>query len=152
MLLLHFMLSVFLVHLVHELGHAYFAKLFGAKVNEISIGTGPAMIHIKKLTFRLGLLLGGYCYWEEKHNLSVVRISIIHLGGIIFNLISASFILMLMSTFQFPGYKDFLMFVLYSYALVILNGIPYRFGLIKSDGWQVIEIFVYWVKTCLKKR
>ncbi|NDI35537.1 site-2 protease family protein [Chengkuizengella sediminis] len=142
--------SVFLVHLLHELGHAFFAKLLNAQVNEISIGAGPIIYRKSTLTIRLGFFLGGYCNWEEKEHLKGFQISLIHLGGIIFNLVSASIVLLLMSSFSI-GYGFFLIFVLYSYALVIINAFPFKFVLIKSDGWQVLEVIYFSIKSRFNK-
>ena len=53
--------------IVHELGHFTFAKLFGVKVNEFSIGMGPKLLKKKKgetqYTLRL-LPIGGYVSME----------------------------------------------------------------------------------------
>ena len=51
---------------VHELGHFLAAKLFGVRVNEFSIGMGPAVWQRKKGTaYSLRLLpIGGFCAME----------------------------------------------------------------------------------------
>ena len=49
---------------IHEFGHFAVAKLCGIRVNEFSIGMGPAVWHRKKgetaYSFRI-LPIGGYC-------------------------------------------------------------------------------------------
>ena len=42
---------------VHELGHFLAAKLFGVRVNEFSIGMGPAV-------WRNGLLSAPFAHWR----------------------------------------------------------------------------------------
>ena len=56
---------------VHELGHFLAAKLFGVRVNEFSIGMGPAVWQRKKgeTAYSLRLLpIGGFCFlpWRGK--------------------------------------------------------------------------------------
>ena len=52
---------------VHEFGHFIFAKLFHIRVNEFSIGMGPAIWKKEKgetlYSFRI-LPIGGYCAME----------------------------------------------------------------------------------------
>jgi regulator of sigma E protease len=52
---------------IHEFGHFFTAKLFGVKVNEFSIGMGPALLKKQKgeTLYSLRLLpIGGYCAME----------------------------------------------------------------------------------------
>ena len=52
---------------VHEFGHFITAKLFGIRVNEFSIGMGPALFKREKgeTLYSLRLLpIGGYCAME----------------------------------------------------------------------------------------
>ena len=52
---------------VHEFGHFFTAKLFGVKVNEFSIGMGPALWKRKRgeTLYSLRLLpIGGFCAME----------------------------------------------------------------------------------------
>ena len=54
---------------VHELGHFVAAKLCGVKVNEFSIGMGPAIFQRKRgeTEYSLRILpLGGYCALEDE--------------------------------------------------------------------------------------
>ena len=63
---------------VHELGHFLAAKLFGVRVNEFSIGMGPAVWQRKKgeTAYSLRLLpIGGFCAMEgEDEGLSLIHI------------------------------------------------------------------------------
>ena len=52
---------------VHEFGHFITAKLFGVRVNEFSIGMGPALLHRQRGETEYSLRLfpvGGYCAME----------------------------------------------------------------------------------------
>ena len=53
--------------MVHEAGHFSFAKLFGVKVNEFSIGMGPKLFsrQIGETVYSLRLFpIGGFCAME----------------------------------------------------------------------------------------
>lgn len=63
--LIYFILVLGLIVLVHEFGHFIFAKMFGVRVYEFSIGMGPRLCGTKpkkgKTTYNLRLLpIGGY--------------------------------------------------------------------------------------------
>lgn len=91
---------------IHEFGHFIFAKLFKVKVNEFSIGMGPAFFKKQKgeTLYSLRLLpIGGYCAMEGEDEEStherafskakVYKRIIIVASGAVFNII-LGFILM----------------------------------------------------------
>ncbi|WP_214481385.1 site-2 protease family protein [Bacillus sp. SM2101] len=149
--LLYFLFIVTLVHLIHELGHAYFAANFKAKIKEISLGMGPIIVATKTVSIRLLFFLGGYCFWEERHILSNLKLSVIHLGGVIFNFITATTILLFIRLVPDHLYDMIMLFILYSYFLVIINVIPYRFIKKKSDGWLVLEALYFAIRNRKKQ-
>ena len=56
-----------LVVVVHEFGHFFFAKLFKVRVNEFSVGFGPAIFKKKKGDTLYSVRIvpfGGYCSME----------------------------------------------------------------------------------------
>jgi regulator of sigma E protease len=56
-----------LIIFIHEFGHFFTAKLSGIRVNEFSIGMGPALAHFQKGETQYSLRLfpiGGYCAME----------------------------------------------------------------------------------------
>lgn len=56
-----------IIILIHELGHFTFAKIFGVKVNEFSIGMGPQLFHFGKGETKYAVRLfpiGGYVAME----------------------------------------------------------------------------------------
>ncbi|MBR1863458.1 MAG: site-2 protease family protein [Ruminococcus sp.] len=89
-----------LIITIHELGHFIAAKTNGVKVNEFSIGMGPAIFKKKKgeTTYSLRVLpLGGYCAMEGEDsesedsralvNKPVWRRMIIILAGVFMNMV-----------------------------------------------------------------
>lgn len=58
------LLSLDFLVIIHEFGHFFASKLLGVKVETMSVGFGPVLLHkkIKGTDYRLSLLpLGGYC-------------------------------------------------------------------------------------------
>ncbi len=91
---------------IHELGHFVAAKLFGVKVTAFSIGYPPTVLHKQfgDTDYRLSLIpLGGYCSMlgedpddEEAatdpralHNAKPWKRTVIFLGGVTLNVVSA---------------------------------------------------------------
>ncbi|MCD6450570.1 MAG: site-2 protease family protein, partial [Thermotogaceae bacterium] len=63
MAVLYFILIFLAIVIVHEFGHFIFAKIFGVRVLEFSVGFGPAIYKKKgkETTFRINIFpLGGY--------------------------------------------------------------------------------------------
>lgn len=74
---------------VHELGHGFFAKLFGGKVHKIEVGIGEPLFSIGKLQVNKQFFIMGYCRFDSQlANHSKIKLSLILLGGVIFNMIT----------------------------------------------------------------
>lgn len=107
-----------LVILIHEFGHFIFAKKFGVKVNEFSIGMGPKLCGWGKGETKYSLRLfpiGGYCAMEGEdeesaderafNNKKVWQRFIIIVAGAIFNII-LGFIFVIIIQAQEPAYAS----------------------------------------------
>ena len=106
------------VIMIHEFGHFIFAKTFGVKVNEFSVGMGPKLLSKKKgdtvYSFRI-LPIGGFCSMEGEDEESsdegsfqkrkVWQRIIIVAAGAIFNII-LGLIFMLIIQAQQPYYAS----------------------------------------------
>lgn len=92
----------------HEFGHFSFAKLFGVKVNEFSIGMGPKLWQSKKTETKYSLRLipfGGYCAMEGEdqesedprafNNAKVYKRIVIVAAGAVVNIILGFVIIMI---------------------------------------------------------
>ena len=99
-----------LIIIIHEGGHFFAAKLFGVKVNEFSIGLGPAIVKKKKgeTVYALRAIpFGGYCAMEGEdsgsederafNKKSVPKRIVIVCAGIIMNLL-LGFVLLIIYT------------------------------------------------------
>ncbi len=94
---------------VHELGHFLAAKAFGVRVNEFSIGMGPAILQRKKgdTEYSLRILpIGGYCAMEGEeedsgdpkalNNKSLFARLIIFAAGAFMNFVAGFLLLLLL--------------------------------------------------------
>ncbi|MGM7723682.1 site-2 protease family protein [Metabacillus sp. Hm71] len=86
-----FFLSLFLVFplvtIIHQIGHLFFAKLFGCHV-DIHIGTGNMLCKIGPFYIRKLYFFDGWCKYKalhQKKNGKAKRI-FVYLGGSIFNI------------------------------------------------------------------
>lgn len=91
-----------IAYIIHECGHLFFAKCVGAKINKFSISV-----------FHLSLSY-------DATSLSYQRELLVSLGGIIFNLITATLLAIL--PFFNTNTKEF--FVMCSYSLALMNLYP----------------------------
>ena len=105
-----------LTYLIHELGHIAFAKICGAKIKKFKIGG-----------FHLSL---SYDCTEISYKKEVL----VCLGGIIFNVISALFILLL----PFPKGERLNFFIICSFCLAFMNFYPAEI----LDGGGVLKAFL----------
>ena len=113
-----FLVVVFVLVLVHELGHFTFAKLFGVEVKEFAIGFRPRIFSYKyrNTTYTINSVpLGGFVditgingeNLESKNSFSqknLIQKLLILFGGILFNLIFAffAFIVIFQVGYEFP--------------------------------------------------
>lgn len=106
------------VIMIHEFGHFIFAKSFGVKVNEFSVGMGPKLFSKKKgdTVYSMRMLpIGGFCSMEGEDEASddersfnkrkVWQRIIIVAAGAIFNII-LGLIFMLIIQVQQPYYAS----------------------------------------------
>lgn len=128
--------------LIHELGHAFFAKLFGGKIVKLEIGIGEPLFSLEKFQLNKYFFIMGYCSYES--NLTEqnrIKLSLIALGGVFFNLAT---IVMLILIKLYTDHSHFLdgYFFGFTGILVLFSIIPvtYFTGDI-SDGKWLIKIW-----------
>lgn len=132
-----------LVLIIHELGHAFFVKIFGGKITNVVLGTGKRVLEIG--IFRLNLFYcagAGVFYREIKKDTKFTRILII-LGGVIFNGATILIISLMGDVFLSENYLLMRIYVI-SWVALIYNLVPMRLltGM-NSDGKQLIQIIRY---------
>ena len=127
-----------LVVIIHEFGHATFVMLFGKEVEEVSLGNGKEIFKIKKFVIKNNSWWIGYCAWENIDTMATYKKIIIYLGGIMFNLSTATLIWI----FGNEEYADwYRAFIVTSYLVAVINILPFKFSSnIESDGLQCIQL------------
>ncbi|WP_025783397.1 site-2 protease family protein [Sporosarcina sp. D27] len=124
---------------IHEHGHAFFVKIFGGKVYKIEIGIGDPLfkigsLQVNKQFFMFGICRGEYNSPDSTLLIEKIKLSLIALGGIIFNLAT---ILLLIVVKMYTSHHHFLDGYFFSFTgVLILSAIipvTYFTGY-KSDG------------------
>src|SRR4051812_6059667 len=98
MSLVVFIVILFLLILVHELGHFVAAKLFKIRVDEFNIGFGPSLATFTRWQTRFGIkpiLVGGYVNIDEASMATKPRPlqAAVIIAGILFNILFAWLVL-----------------------------------------------------------
>ena len=128
-----------LVAIIHEFGHAAFVMLFGKEVNEIRLGNGEELFRIKKFVIKKNSWWSGYCAWGNIDTLATYKKLLIYLGGIIFNLCTATCIWIFGDVHYADWYRAF---IAASYIAALINIIPFKFpsSKLESDGLQCVQL------------
>ncbi|WP_210367703.1 hypothetical protein [Bacillus sp. REN3] len=142
-----FLLALLLIYpfvtLVHELGHAFFAWIFGGEF-KFSLGRGKKIF--KKGPFSLNLMyfLDSYC--EYAHLKWNTRLShfLVHAGGIIFNLGSVFLLNVLIAKGIIGQNPIFLRYSYFSVWLATFSLVPVDYGKGNySDGLAIYYVLRY---------
>lgn len=129
------------IALIHEAGHAFFLKIFGAKVSEFSIGNGNTLLQINNFLIKKVYFFGGRVFSENHEKLSKSQKTCYYLGGVFFNFISA-IVLHLLTGYEFLVFRNYLdSFIFVSYLTVLINLIPLNTIIGATDGKQLIELY-----------
>jgi len=147
------LLALFVLVIIHELGHFIAAKILGVKVESFSVGMGPILFHkkIKGTDYRLSLIpLGGYCGMKgEKdfqnaieNNLAEIKAepdsfygvhplkrAIIGFTGPFFNFL---FVILALTIINFVGYN----YYTYSNKIIVLDTIEINNEIIPSPAYN----------------
>ncbi|WP_019415394.1 hypothetical protein [Paenisporosarcina sp. TG20] len=137
-----FFLVLPLVTIVHQLGHMFFAHIFGGRVN-MHIGSGKILIKVGPLHIRRLYFYDGWCEFITltKRGLKW-QLILIYAGGSIFN-IGSILILNGLIFFREIDPNIFLyQFVYFSFYFVFFSLFPVWHGENPSDGmavWNLIR-------------
>jgi len=135
-----FFLVMPIVTIFHQLGHMFFARIFGGHVN-MHIGSGKLLTKIGRLHIRRLYFYDGWCEYialakKEKR----WQLILVYSGGSIFNLISILLVngLILMNEIE-PGIFLY-QFVYFSFYFVFFSLFPIWHGENPSDGMAVLNL------------
>lgn len=130
-----------IIALVHESGHAFFLKIFGAKVSEFSIGNGDVLWRKNNFFIKKAYFFGGRVFTEDYNMLSKNQRTFYFLGGVFFNYLSA-LVLHLLTGYEFLVFRNYLdSFIFVSYLTVLINLIPLNTILGETDGKQLVKLY-----------
>ncbi|MCM3356594.1 site-2 protease family protein [Psychrobacillus sp. FSL K6-4046] len=128
------------IALIHELGHAFFLKLFGGAVKEFAIGNGNVLWKKNVFFIKTAYFAGGRVVPENIEILSKNKKMFFYLGGVLFNLLSA-LTLHFLTGYEFFVFRNYLdSFIFVSYLNVIINLIPLVTVIGPTDGKQIIDL------------
>ena len=122
------------------MGHMFFARLFGGKVN-MHIGTGKILTKIGPLHIRRLYFIDGWCeYVSLAKRGNSLKLILVYLGGSIFNIVSIIILngLILMNELE-PGIFLY-QFVYFSFYFTFFSLFPIWHGENPSDGMAVLNI------------
>lgn len=130
--------------LIHEIGHASFAKMFGGKIEKVEIGIGDPFfsigkyVQVNKVFFMMGALHYDNNLDQKRHK---VRLSLVALGGVLFNLLT---VVLFISYKAYTGHQHFLdgYFFGFTAVLIISALIPVTYSTgYDSDGKWLLDIW-----------
>jgi hypothetical protein len=128
-----------LLILLHELGHALFARAGGYRVTSFGVGLGPPLwsVYLKRgVVFHIDrwIFAGGACTAIPVGPPSMRR-AWFHGGGLIVQALLAGILLWLPSHWLISGIFWFNLLV------ALHNALPWRIGGQASDGWYLLDAF-----------
>lgn len=124
--------------MVHELGHAFFIKLWGWKVKKIQIGWGDTLISIGRLSINKIFFISGATSYERPDKVSKTKWAIVLLGGVIFNgfFIGVLYLVSLFFKTEYIGIMNFLSCLYILWCLIPYTDLQGR----SSDGKQLLSL------------
>lgn len=152
LLLLLIWICIFLINLVHEMGHVLMYRIFFREKDwNITIGVGRTIIKLKKFTLRIFPISGHYNY-KSKYDGSKFQRIMTHLGGPLANvlfIVLLRFLLHIITanklTFEQKNLVWFLTFTFWgNVAQFVFTAVPMKYsswpyeGYI-SDGMEILN-------------
>lgn len=131
------------VSLVHQLGHSFFAIIFGGSAS-FSLGRGRKLFSIGPVDVHSIYFLDSFCeYTPLKWNNRFTH-TMVHLGGVIFNIGSILLINLLIINNVIDPDIFFYQYAYFSVYFAAFSLLPVSFGEKKySDGLAVVRILKY---------
>lgn len=125
---------------IHEFGHVFFAKIFGAEIKKIVIGSGKTFLTLGKFEVKTMYFWCGYFEADKLGNSKLTKIVTL-LGGTIFNFASCLIIIILIYIDIISNNNLIRLFIFFSLYTIILSLIPIKyFNDTNSDGLQVCQV------------
>ncbi|MBO0589532.1 site-2 protease family protein [Sporosarcina sp. E16_8] len=130
-----------IITLIHESGHAFFLKIFGAKVSEFTIGNGDIFWSKNNFFIKKAFFFGGRVGSKNLKILSKNQKTFFYLGGVFFNFLSA-LVLHILTGYEFLVFRNYVdSFIFVSYLTIVINLIPLNTIVGATDGKQLVELY-----------
>ncbi|RSD29448.1 hypothetical protein [Mesobacillus subterraneus] len=128
------------VSFVHELGHSFFAWLFGGKFS-FSLGRGKRIIKTGPFSLNSMYFLDAFCEYEELKFNNRLTHFLVHAGGVIFNLGSVLLLNLLISYGVLEPHDIFVRYSYFSVWLATFSLVPVDYGNGNySDGLAIYKV------------
>jgi hypothetical protein len=137
--LIHLVIAFFMSIIIHELGHAFFVKIFRGKVNGLGIGMfGETFYEFKRFYIKKDFYRGSIM-WELPINIKDYQLILVYFGGPLFNLITG-LVCWIFGNPEYKYYYDLIMNI--SFVMAFINLLPfYHSSSMKSDGRGILDVF-----------
>ena len=139
--------------LIHEVGHAFFVKIFGGQIEKIKMGEGKKICSIGLIDIHGWYFVRGSIAFNNIKIKTKISNVLILLGGLIFNFITLELVNYLgklhnPSFMVVMGYGDPISIILrtiveYSILILILNLLPIKLFGMNTDGKQLYQFIKY---------
>ncbi|QAA33695.1 M50 family metallopeptidase [Clostridium manihotivorum] len=140
--LLYILIIITLSTLFHELGHGFFAKIFGGKIITIELGFGRKIASFGIFQIRFIFFWKGLCLYNDLKVNNKMSRCFIHIGGVLFNFFLCIIcIFLLQHTRHFSLYLNILLSI--NSAMVLFNLLPITIGHLNTDGKQLYATIRY---------
>lgn len=128
------------IHLLHELGHVTFARLFRVQHTKIVLGAGPKWFQFTflgtKIQWNTYYMVGGYSTNEQNGTLSPWKQALISLGGPLFNVLAVVCSIPFITA---SNVNMMTVFIFFNGWIGLTNLIPFKIGHKCSDGWIIVS-------------
>ncbi|PPA70690.1 hypothetical protein [Jeotgalibacillus proteolyticus] len=131
------------VSFVHQLGHSFFAVLFGGNAS-FSLGRGRKLFCIGPISVHRIYFLDSFCKYSPLKWNNRFTHTVVHLGGVIFNVGSILLINSLITVDLLDPHVFFYQYAYFSVYFAAFSLLPVSFGDNRySDGMAVYRILRY---------
>lgn len=128
------------VSFIHQLGHSFFAVVFGGRAS-FSLGRGRKLFCIGPISVHAIYFLDSFCEYSPLKWNNRFTHSVVHLGGVIFNVGSILFINLLIVTDLIGPHMFFYQYAYFSVYFAAFSLLPVSFGGSRySDGLAFYRI------------
>ncbi|WP_257348611.1 hypothetical protein [Pseudalkalibacillus decolorationis] len=132
-----------IVSIVHQAGHVFFARLFGAKI-KFTLGVGKKLFQYKAFEIRKIYFLDAWCHYENVANRGKWVHVLIYSGGTLFNAVTVLIVNYLILKGVLTSSLFFYQFVYFSVYFIFFALFPVEYRKDHpSDGLAIFYVLKY---------